>query len=252
MSSLIFIYLKKVTYPFSSSSIADLNRLSQPLSMYTAVLLCRLCHNCRCGKSASHLIDMNLDLLSWFSILNKNNKSLDPCDTVTLSTDLCNFYVVFLTCFHWFWIKASVKVSATCATVTSSVTHLYKFTNRSPNINALYTWPKNYRIVISANFNYPLTLGFLGLLKYNFHSWLPLCLYKLYWSFKKQESVCDTSLSLELQSRLRNERVLNPPLFDVRVIIRMYRYIRIEQHSIALSAIPKMLLEAFPKFNYKT
>ena len=131
--------------------------------MYTAVLLCGLCHNCRCGKSASHLIHMNLDLLSRFSILNENNKSLDSCDTVTLSADLCNFYVVFLTCFYWFCIKTSVKVSATCATVTSSVTHLYKFTTRSPNINGIYTRPKNNRIVTDGDFlSYPCILKFFS------------------------------------------------------------------------------------------
>ena len=92
-------------------------------------------YNCCCGECICYLVNLNLNFVFWFSVLNKNDKSLYPCNTITLSTDFCNIYFVFLTYFDRFWSRrTSVEASATTTTITPpstatvtaipSVTHL--------------------------------------------------------------------------------------------------------------------------------
>src|SRR5712691_6916832 len=105
----------------------DMAAKTDPTAKWVSViptqLLRDLAHNRSCSEPISYLINLNLNFLSNFSIFDKNNKSLDSCDTVTLSTDFRNFYVIFLTYFYWFWACRSSKVSTASTAVTSTVTH---------------------------------------------------------------------------------------------------------------------------------
>jgi hypothetical protein len=92
-------------------------------------------YNCYCGECIGHFVNLNLNFAFWFSVLNKNDNCLYPCNTIPLSTDFCNIYLVFFTYFDRFWSRrASVEAPATTTTITSpstatvaaipSVTHL--------------------------------------------------------------------------------------------------------------------------------
>ena len=57
--------------------------------MHTSHLWCDSCsdYNCCFGECICYLFNLNLNFVFWFSILNKNDKSLYPCNTIPLSTD---------------------------------------------------------------------------------------------------------------------------------------------------------------------
>src|SRR5215211_602647 len=80
-------------------------------------------YNCCFSESISYLSYLHVDIVSNFSIFHKYYKSLDSCNTISLSTDFRNVYFIFLTYFDWFWTRrASIEASTSTAPVTPAST----------------------------------------------------------------------------------------------------------------------------------
>ena len=81
----------------SLSVIAILEEvLVLPYFFGKADLLYSLDQKCCCSKPISYLLNLNLNILSNFSTFNKYYKSLYSRNSISLSTDFCNIYFIFL------------------------------------------------------------------------------------------------------------------------------------------------------------
>ena len=101
-------------------------------------LLAWLYNFCSC-ESCTDVSDFDLCILSNLAVFDKDYESLDSGNSVTFSARLCDLYVVFFSCFYWFWTKASTAKAASASSTTKSsftVGHYVCASRRRSNINA--------------------------------------------------------------------------------------------------------------------
>ena len=83
-------------------------------------LLCWL-DDFSCSEPCAYVGDLYLGVLSYLAVFDKDYESLNSGNSVTFSARLCDLYVVFLSCFNWFWTKAAATEAVASAKTSFAV-----------------------------------------------------------------------------------------------------------------------------------
>src|SRR5581483_317669 len=74
-----------------------------------------------CCESCAYVCDLYLGVLSYFAIFDKNDKSLNPGNSVTFSARFSDLYVVFFACLYRLWTEAAATEAVAASSKLSSI-----------------------------------------------------------------------------------------------------------------------------------